>query len=53
MESVLSNLNALNRSLEGVIAVGKEFEGVSELWQVFYSTINEQKVDGEKDTNDQ
>jgi len=36
MDSVLNNVNALNRSLEGSIAVGKEFENVSELWKNFY-----------------
>lgn len=42
MESVLNNLNALNQSLEGVVAVGKEFQGVSELWQTFYSGVENQ-----------
>lgn len=39
MNSVLNNLNALNRSLEGVIAVGKEFESVSLLWNNFYDGL--------------
>jgi hypothetical protein len=40
MESVLANLNVLNRSLEGVVAVGKEFESVSALWGKFYTDVN-------------
>ncbi|ODQ78703.1 hypothetical protein BABINDRAFT_38662 [Babjeviella inositovora NRRL Y-12698] len=36
MESVLNNVNALNRSLEGGVAVGKEFDSVSQLWGTFY-----------------
>lgn len=36
MNNVLNNLNALNRSLEGVNAVGKEFENVSVLWNNYY-----------------
>lgn len=36
MNNVLNNLNALNRSLEGAVAVGKEFERVSTLWNNYY-----------------
>ena len=32
MENVLQNINKLNRSLEGVIAVGNEFGQVEGLW---------------------
>ncbi|KAK9377214.1 DASH complex subunit Dad1-domain-containing protein [Lipomyces chichibuensis] len=39
LEHVLSNVNTLNRSLEGAIAVGKEFESVSTLWSTFYDGI--------------
>jgi DASH complex subunit DAD1 len=35
MDSVLTNLNRLNRSLEAVIAVGNEFGGVEALWSTF------------------
>ncbi|KAI9808098.1 MAG: hypothetical protein M1825_004555 [Sarcosagium campestre] len=35
MEHVLQNLNKLNRSLEGVIAVGNEFGSVEALWSQF------------------
>lgn len=36
MDTVLNNINALNRSLEGTVAVGKEFESVAALWANFY-----------------
>ncbi|KAJ8102653.1 DASH complex subunit Dad1-domain-containing protein [Lipomyces tetrasporus] len=39
LEHVLSNINTLNRALEGAIAVGKEFESVSTLWSTFYDGI--------------
>ncbi|KAK9237941.1 DASH complex subunit Dad1-domain-containing protein [Lipomyces kononenkoae] len=39
LEHVLSNINTLNRSLEGAIAVGKEFESVSTLWSTFYDSM--------------
>ncbi len=39
MDSVLNNVNALNRSLEGSIAVGKEFDSVSSLWSNFYDGL--------------
>ncbi|KAF8461425.1 DASH complex subunit Dad1-domain-containing protein [Kalaharituber pfeilii] len=35
LDQVLQNLNLLNRSLEGVISVGKEFESVEMLWAQF------------------
>ncbi|ODQ52536.1 hypothetical protein SAICODRAFT_30670 [Saitoella complicata NRRL Y-17804] len=34
MEQIITNLNLLNRNLEGVVAVGKEFESVSTLWRI-------------------
>lgn len=37
MGSVLNGLNELNISLENSIAVGKEFETVTELWRGFYN----------------
>ncbi|AAS50552.1 AAR185Wp [Eremothecium gossypii ATCC 10895] len=39
LDSILNNLNGLNISLENSIAVGKEFESVSELWKVFYDGL--------------
>ncbi|MCJ1408197.1 hypothetical protein MMC19_002271 [Ptychographa xylographoides] len=35
LEHVLQNINKLNRSLEGVIAVGNEFGSVEALWSQF------------------
>ncbi|KAH9820872.1 DASH complex subunit Dad1 like protein [Teratosphaeria destructans] len=35
LENVLQNINKLNRSLEGVIAVGNEFSQVEGLWSQF------------------
>ncbi|CUS21608.1 LAQU0S03e06502g1_1 [Lachancea quebecensis] len=40
MDSILNNLNGLNISLENFIAVGKEFESVSDLWSTFYAGIS-------------
>ncbi|AGO10178.1 AaceriAAR185Wp [[Ashbya] aceris (nom. inval.)] len=40
LDSILNNLNGLNISLENSIAVGKEFESVSELWKVFYDGLS-------------
>ncbi|KAK5126179.1 hypothetical protein LTR08_005006 [Meristemomyces frigidus] len=40
METVLQNMNKLNRSLEGVIAVGNEFSQVEGLWSQFESVMS-------------
>ncbi|KAF2217301.1 hypothetical protein CERZMDRAFT_32650 [Cercospora zeae-maydis SCOH1-5] len=39
MEQVLQNINKLNRSLEGVIAVGNEFSQVEGLWSQFENVM--------------
>lgn len=44
MEQMLQNLNTLNRSLEGVIAVGKEFESVSTLWKEFHGVLGREEA---------
>ncbi|KAK9356986.1 DASH complex subunit Dad1-domain-containing protein [Lipomyces doorenjongii] len=49
LEHVLSNINTLNRSLEGAIAVGKEFESVSTLWSTFYDGIAHENHGGVDD----
>ncbi|SGZ52370.1 CIC11C00000000905 [Sungouiella intermedia] len=36
MDSVVANLDTLNRSLNESIQVGKEFENVGRLWSSFY-----------------
>jgi len=50
MEQIITNMNLLNRSIEGVIAVGKEFESVSTLWRSFHEVLakgEEVPVDGD------
>ncbi|KXT12028.1 hypothetical protein AC579_4645 [Pseudocercospora musae] len=39
LDNVLQNLNKLNRSLEGVIAVGNEFGQVEGLWSQFENVM--------------
>lgn len=41
MDSVLNNLNSLNRSIESSVQVGKEFKSVSNLWSNFYDGLNQ------------
>ncbi|KAK8191653.1 DASH complex subunit Dad1-domain-containing protein [Phyllosticta capitalensis] len=43
LESVLQNINRLNRSLEGVIAVGNEFGSVEALWSQFENVMSAQQ----------
>ncbi|RIB08988.1 DASH complex subunit Dad1-domain-containing protein [Gigaspora rosea] len=39
LEQVINNMNVLNKNLESVIAIGKEFENVSSLWKNFNRAI--------------
>ncbi|CAG8760681.1 5410_t:CDS:1, partial [Ambispora leptoticha] len=39
LEQVINNINVLNKNLEGVIAIGKDFENVASLWKNFNSAI--------------
>ncbi|OJD40691.1 dash complex subunit dad1 [Diplodia corticola] len=39
LEAVLQNMNKLNRSLEGIIAVGNEFGSVEALWSQFENVM--------------
>lgn len=56
LENVLQNINKLNRSLEGVIAVGNEFGSVEALWSQFEGVMSakggddceEEEEDGKK-----
>lgn len=41
INSIVINLNTLNRSLNNSIQVGKEFDHVSNLWNNFYTGIKE------------
>jgi len=45
MESVLQNINRLNRNLESIIAVGNEFSSVEALWSQFENFMG--KSEGE------
>ncbi len=42
LEHVLQNINKLNRSLEGVIAVGNEFGAVEALWSQFEAVMTKE-----------
>ncbi|KAI4122893.1 MAG: hypothetical protein LQ338_005569 [Usnochroma carphineum] len=47
MEHVLQNMNKLNRSLEGVIAVGNEFGAVEALWSQFENVMAKEPEEGQ------
>ncbi len=47
MDHVLQNINKLNRSLEGVIAVGNEFGAVEALWSQFENVMAKEPRDGD------
>ncbi|MCJ1486344.1 hypothetical protein MMC06_006521 [Schaereria dolodes] len=51
LEHVLQNINTLNRSLEGVIAVGNEFGSVEALWSQF-ENVMAKDPDTERDTKE-
>lgn len=51
MESIITSMNQLNRNLESVISVGKEFESVSTLWRSFHDVIGEDTSALDKSTN--
>lgn len=57
LESVLTQVNALNRSLESIIEIGNEFASVEALWSQFETvmgkTEEEVGADGEGDAADQ
>ncbi|OBT91066.1 hypothetical protein VE02_00035 [Pseudogymnoascus sp. 03VT05] len=48
LEHVLANINKLNRSLEGVIAVGNEFGSVEALWSQFENVMGHEPVTQEE-----
>lgn len=39
LEQVLAQINALNRSLEGIIEIGNEFSSVEALWSQFENVM--------------
>ncbi|KAI7263477.1 hypothetical protein KC345_g9141 [Hortaea werneckii] len=53
LENVLQNINKLNRSLEGVIAVGNEFSQVEGLWSQFENVMAKQPEPAEKQLEEQ
>lgn len=55
LEQVLTQLNALNRSLEGIIEIGSEFSSVEALWSQFETVMGraEENANGaSNNTND-
>jgi len=45
LDSVLTNLNRLNRSLESIIAVGNDFSSIEALWSTFEDAMGEGAVE--------
>ncbi|ODV69659.1 hypothetical protein HYPBUDRAFT_97512, partial [Hyphopichia burtonii NRRL Y-1933] len=41
LDSVVNNLEILNRNLNTSVQVGKEFDNVGRLWNLFYDGIND------------
>ncbi|KAM0691801.1 hypothetical protein Q7P36_008001 [Cladosporium allicinum] len=52
LEAVLQNMNRLNRSLEGVIAVGNEFSQVESLWSQFENVMSKDPDTPKQDTTE-
>ena len=53
IESVVYNLDILNRSLNGSISVGKEFDNVGRLWSHFYDGLNQLKERSNQEETDE
>lgn len=52
LELVLANINKLNRSLEGVIAVGNEFGSVEALWSQFENVMGHEPAPNEEEKSE-
>lgn len=53
LEQVLTQINALNRSLEGIIEIGNEFASVEALWSQFETVLGQHNEDdSNKEQND-
>ena len=52
LETVLQNINKLNRSLEEVISVGNEFSPVEALWSQFENVMAKDPDTAEKEGED-
>jgi DASH complex subunit DAD1 len=46
LESVLTQINSLNRSLEGIIEIGNEFASVEALWSQFETVMGRTEEEG-------
>ncbi|KAI9862154.1 MAG: hypothetical protein M1813_004929 [Trichoglossum hirsutum] len=53
LEHVLMNINKLNRNLEGVLAVGKEFDSVEALWSQFEGVMAREEGEGGEETGEE
>lgn len=53
LEHVLQNINKLNRSLEGVIAVGNEFGAVEALWSQFEGVMAQEPEEADSKEGDE
>ncbi|EXJ72106.1 uncharacterized protein A1O5_04610 [Cladophialophora psammophila CBS 110553] len=51
LEQVLTQMNALNRSLEGIIEIGNEFSSVEALWSQFETVMGRSPAGDENDTS--
>ncbi|KIW71286.1 hypothetical protein PV04_03469 [Phialophora macrospora] len=51
LEQVLAQINALNRSLEGIIEIGNEFSSVEALWSQFETVMGRSDVEASNGTN--
>jgi len=48
-EEMLSSSNVLNRKLEEVLGMTREYETIASLWQTFHELMRGQKVEAEQD----
>ncbi|KAH8696601.1 DASH complex subunit Dad1-domain-containing protein [Talaromyces proteolyticus] len=53
MESVLQNINRLNRNLESIIAVGNEFGSVEALWSHFENFMDADETQQQTDEKEE
>ncbi|GBB90483.1 hypothetical protein RclHR1_17470001 [Rhizophagus clarus] len=52
LEQIINNMAILNKNLESIVAVGKDFENVASLWKNFNDTIEAGALDADlKDDN--
>ena len=49
LETVLQQINSLNRGLEGIIEIGNEFASVEALWSQFEGVVGHPAMNGEGD----